>query len=60
MYRNRKGLNRHMNPKVERGIFSKMKRRMSMETLLELTETIATMAMGAGFLLFVAACLASF
>lgn len=39
-------------PKEKEGLFS-------VDTLLNLTETIATMAMGAGFLLLVAAWLAS-
>lgn len=32
---------------------------LSMDTLLDLTEAIATLTMGAGFLLLVAACLAA-
>ena len=45
---------------TECGMIRRMKEKiLSVDTLLNLTETIATMAMAAGFLLLVAALLAS-
>ncbi len=62
MYRTNEAVN-IVNKDMERigvrGGCEEKKRFFSVETLLDLTETIATMAMGAGFLLMVAALLAA-
>ncbi len=60
MYRTMETLNdRALLPETKAERSKEEKRSLRFEALLDLTETIATFTIGAGFLLLVAACLAT-
>ena len=60
MYRTMEALNNQtLLTEVKPSLTKEDKRDSRFEALLNLTETIATLTIGAGFLLLVAACLAS-
>lgn len=60
MYRMEERMIAVFEPQEEPQVGHEKRKLFSVDSLLDLTETIATMAMGAGFLLLVAAWLASF